>query len=126
MFAALFCAVAVANPVSVAGVQLSDAYQFGVSREAVRDLWRLTTNHKSVMRNEVRSHNHADTAWYWEQECDWRSRCWFLLDDALFMDNLTELQKVRSLAELRSLLGDADYYAGRMPEPTPRYRPWSD
>jgi hypothetical protein len=52
----------------------------------------------------------------------WRARCWYLLDDVLYCDNLTPRQKLRSLSELRDLIGDAAYAAGRMPSPIPEYK----
>ncbi len=107
------------------GINLDDARAFGVGREECRTLWIISSRHKEQMRVTVCGgwNNAPDVCDLWERECDWRTRCWFLLDDALYVETLTPAQKRRSLSELRDLLGEVDYYGGRMPAPIPTYRP---
>lgn len=107
------------------GIHLDDARAFGVGRQECRMLWITASNHKGQVRLCIAGgwNNAPDVCEAWERECDWRARCWYLLDDAVYCDNLSPRHKMRSLSELRELLGDADYYGGKMPAPFPSYRP---
>lgn len=123
MFSALLLVASLPLPASeFPGIELTDAYAFGVDAGSCRCLWLTAKKHPATMSDEVRSWNPPDVVQTWCAECQWRERCWCLLDDALFCEHLTVRQKLRSLSELRDLLGEADHYAGRMPDPFPHYR----
>src|SRR5262245_328660 len=106
------------------GISLDDAKAFGVTPDECRSMWIIATNHQSRMETVVAGgwNNSPTVVRTWEMECRWRTRCWCLLDDALFC-NLTDQTKRASLSALRDLLGEADYYGGRMPAPICSYRP---
>lgn len=110
------------TPEEMQGIRLTDGLDFGVSFEAVRQLWYMTSRNADSMRATVTANNHPEDVYRWEEEVRWRSRCWYLLDDVINCPNLTRERKLQSLAELKRLIGDEDYYAGRMPGPTPKYR----
>jgi hypothetical protein len=126
------------------GIQLLDALKFGVSPEAAEALASLASNHPPLLRGAVALNNGRAVVWQWERECEYRAKCWGLLRVALDDEAARSMAwgivaeereptpdeiyraKLDALAELRGLLGEADYYAGRMPDPTPKYRPWCD
>jgi hypothetical protein len=125
MFATLVLVAASLLPAPSQGdISLLDAKQFHVTAPACRALWLLSNNHGRVMRVEIAGgwNNSPATVAMWEEELEWRNRCWFLLDDALNCPYLTAAQKLQSLKELRGLIGDAAYLAGIMPAPLPHYR----
>ncbi|HYE77929.1 MAG TPA: hypothetical protein VEI97_08085 [bacterium] len=103
-------------------VRLEDAHRFGVVKGACRPLYWLAGRHAGQMRDEVASWNHPADVAEWEKETAWRHRCWYLLDDALECDHLSVYARLRSLDELRRLIGDHAYHAGVMPDPIPAYK----
>lgn len=54
-------------------------------------------------------------------EVDWLYRVWDLVDDA-GIEWYSVPARRKALAELRSLIGEADFYAGILPDPIPRWR----
>lgn len=104
-------------------VCLEDTRQFGIDPASCRRTWLDSRMHKNLMLVTVAGgwNNTPDVCRLWEEECDWRERCWYLLDDAMYAI-LPLSTKLKSLDELRRLIGDADYYGGRMPAPFPSYR----
>lgn len=103
-------------------VRLSDAREFGVSKEACRALWRLSTNHATVMREQVLAANSPAVFESWECECRWRAQCWDALDDAVVCTHLTAERRLMGLERLRSLIGEEMWARREMPNPTPSYR----
>jgi hypothetical protein len=89
-------------------VRLEDAHQFGIDPYACRRVWLDSRSHPERMRMTVAGgwNNPPETCARWEAECEWRERCWYLLDDALYA-NLPLSSKLNSLERLRVLLGDS-------------------
>jgi hypothetical protein len=128
------------------GITLEDAKRFGVLPETVGALAKIAANHSDLMRGTVTTANNPDVVWMWERECTWRFECWNLLrialddaaartqawlclspeDDREPTEAEIRLAKLNCLDQLRDKIGDVAYYAGRMPAPVCRYRPWSD
>jgi len=141
MFAALLAvAVSPADEQYLANrypeVRLEDVRAFGVAPDVVDGLARLAHGHQPVMRRVVEAHNDPMAVARWESECDWRRECWECLRAALLPEAAADMivdddrrtpaavlmVRLDRLDELRRLIGDADYRAGRMPNPTPSYR----
>ncbi len=117
--------LAMSIPVPCDGeVSLSDGDRFSMSGVTARYLWTVSKGHAAVMREKLAGWNSPDAMAQWEMECEYRSRCWYLLDDVLFCQ-LPVQSKLRSLKELKRLIGDEAYTAGVMPICTPCYRPWT-
>lgn len=102
-------------------VVLSDAWEFGISPEATKANYRLAASHQLKMQDEVFTWNKGFVIRRWQEECYWRFKCWDLLDDVLNC-HYTPCQKLEKLYQLRSMLGDDDYFQRRMPHPIPSYR----
>jgi hypothetical protein len=105
-------------------VRIEDALAFGVDPVSARVNWLSCGRHRTAMTPIIANgwNNPPEVVTAWEVECAARERAWYLLDDALFCDNLTLRAKLRALHELRTILGPEDYHAGRMPSPFPQYR----
>ena len=58
----------------------------------------------------------------WHADALWCRRCWDLLDDCLRIHPHDDGQIAGKLTELRRLLDDDDWRAGRMPPPGPLWR----
>ena len=126
---ALILAAAAAAPVNqpapnIDGISLDDVRWFGVSAQAAHANYVLAYHHDEHMRNQVRAWNHPKVAAMWETEVTWRRQCWSYLEDAA-NPNQSPAWRHERLIGLRHQLGEEAYYAGRMPDPTPKYRPWS-
>lgn len=121
------------------------AARFGVSVEQAAYMLKLASEHGPTMKATVRGSNDEWRFWRWQAEVEWRKECWRLLHRALDRKQLRQSAwcsypeydrqpfqsefcraQATTLRELRAALGDADFVAGRMPKPTPSYRPWSD
>ncbi len=121
MFPTLALAAALAQPQPRDGVSLADADLFPIPGPVARSMWRMACEHPKSRSAEVRAWNLPEVALAWEDECDWRRAVWDKVDDVKFCP-YTPDQKLRSLRRLRELLGEADYYAGRLPMPIPHYK----
>ena len=123
MFALLSLALIVSpTPERRYGVQLEDAKSFKLEANECRKRFEAARSHATdQMRWKIWANNDAATAALWEAECAWRAKCWDLLDDVLFC-TYPPGKKLHSLIRLREMIGDDDYFAGRMPCPTPTYR----
>lgn len=102
-------------------VSLSDLERFTVPVMVAKVQWELSRDHAYLMRNTVQTWNRWDVVEQWEIETARRCRCWDLLDWILRVDK-TAGAKLNHLAELKQLLGDANYRQGWMPSPIPTYR----
>ncbi len=117
--------LAMSIPVPCDGeVSLSDGDRFAMSGVTARYLWTVSKGHAAVMREKLAGWNSPDALAAWEMECEYRSRCWYLLDDVLFCQ-ISAQAKLRSLKELKRLVGDAAYYSGNLPAPVCSYRPYT-
>ncbi len=104
------------------GVQLDDAKTFNVSRERVRANYHEARYHVTdSMRFTIWQNNGPNESARWEVECAYRLKAWDLLDDVIYC-SYSDGKKLDSLCRLRELIGDDDYFAGRMPAPIPMYR----
>ncbi len=101
-------------------VVLSDAMRFGIEPTQARQLWLLSSTHSEKMRPLMQC-NHSAIIARWEEECKFRARAWFLIDDVMY--HYKDLHaKLVSLEALRVLLGDDAFFRGEIPAPTPQYR----
>jgi hypothetical protein len=114
-------------------VVLSEAYRFGVTKQASEVVKVLAWNHEGLMREKLVGWNTPSTLETWSAECQWRYRAWFLLDRALSPDPdwrydeiirglTTKQSRLKALRELKEHIGAENYGAGMMPGPTPSYR----
>jgi hypothetical protein len=101
-------------------VCLADAAAFrGIDPQVARSSWIMANNHKGRMRDRVTGWNNTeDVVRRWEGECDWRAQVWYWIDDIRYCD-IPVRSKLRALSGLKRELGEADYYAGRVPAPIP-------
>lgn len=140
--ALLFIAATVSEPGY--GRDYDPASRFGVSAEQAEYMLKIASQHASVMAPSVYGANSASTVEQWRAECAWREDCWRKMlavvspqaqysrawclypeyDRKPFASEYCRA-KMQTLRELRDVLGDELYNAGRMPDPTPKYRPWS-
>lgn len=102
-------------------VLLSDAHRFGLDFYSARAMWNLVRDHAGLMRDTIRVNDPANFH-EWERECAWRYRVYYLADDVLNCPQMSVGAKLNSLDELRRLIGDEAYNAGRLPAPTPNYK----
>ena len=100
---------------------LADAYGFGVDSLQASKIYHDSRRQFFEMRPLVLANNASNDYDAWRHESLWRNRCWDLLDDALNV-HLTPAKRLAALEELLETLGEEDYYARRMPTPTPAYR----
>lgn len=125
MFAVILAATINPHPVDhqYPDVRIEDALAFGIDPVSCRNAWLQCQRHRQAMQSTIAGgwNNNPAVVSAWETECSARERAWYLLDDALFCD-LPLKSKLRSLTELRNLLGPSDYHAGRMVSPFPNYR----
>ncbi len=129
--AAIFLTVAVLSIAStppvppmpvVREIRLEDAKAFKVSSPEVSSKRCESMSHAGTMRAVIWQNNGPDVSGQWEADCAYRARVWDLLDDVIVQTHFPLERRLCSLTALRELLGDADYYAGRMPAPVPTYR----
>jgi len=97
------------------------AAQFAVPPVVARMNWNLACRHPAHRGAEVRAWNRPDVVGRWQLDCEWRIACWCKLDDVLY-HRCPVAWKLRSLAQLRDLLGDEAFALGHMPAPIPNYR----
>lgn len=125
MLTALFLILSAPSPVDpdCPLVRLEDAHRFPILPAACRHYWACASRHANDLREVVCGgwNNDPAACQEWEAECAWRARCWYYLDDVLYCDYPPE-RKLRSLDQLRRLIGDEAYFTGQMPDPTPRYK----
>jgi hypothetical protein len=104
-------------------VVLADAYTFGVTYRQAMYERKTAYDHKvdDNIRKMIVTWGGEMAAWRWEQEMEWRHRCWDALEDAL---NYTwePCQRLRRLETLYDLLGEDAFNSRWMPTPTPNYR----
>lgn len=121
MFAFVVLAATV-YPDDYSGICLSDAKRFAwIEKTIVCRNYEWSRDHWQKMLPVILLNNSPSDCEAWLIETTWRRKCWDKLDDVIVRDFATP-KKTQSLAELRALLGHADYYAGRMPWPIPNYR----
>ncbi len=107
----------------IEGVVIEDVKAFGIAPADVRkNFYAANGNATDELRWTIRYNNSPEVVMQWEEDCKYRRVCWDLLDDVVYCTFLIEAKKLRSLGRLRELLGDDDYFAGRMPNPTPYYK----
>lgn len=102
-------------------VSLNDSLAWGVGKQEARLLWQVSVKHEESMRETVSNPWLTNDVAAWEREVRWRQRVWFLVDDVLFC-NYPMARKLAALREIKELVGEADYAAGRLPAPMPSYR----
>lgn len=104
-------------------VKLSDAKSFKETAETVRNKYWIALNHATDERRQVIWQNNGpEVSELWEEDCKFRFKAWDLLDDAIHCTHYADGKRIDSLRRLREMIGDDDYYAGRMPAPVPAYR----
>jgi hypothetical protein len=114
---------------------LADCYRFGVNAETAERFARLAKDHAEGMRDEVEAWNTPEVFAAWQLETRFRFEVWNTLAGALGgryrfevcgfaapQWDRSRVARLNHLEELRELIGDEAYGAGRLPNPAPRYR----
>jgi len=111
----------------VEDVLLTDAHWFPADYDSALAMRRMAWTHRQTMKDEIQSWNPPEVFVVWERDMEWRRACWDALEDAKSsgpdaVDISRNAWRIQRLSRLRSLLGDAAYFAGLMPDPFPSYR----
>jgi hypothetical protein len=106
----------------IEGVKWSDVTAFKFHKEEVRKNFLSAVCPTDELRYMIHQNNPPEVVDAWENDWQYRRKCWDLLDDAIYCEYMPEARRLRSLGRLREMLGDDDYFAGRMPCPKPFYR----
>jgi hypothetical protein len=123
-------------------VIVADVKMFAVrdSREAYY-LLQQAIKSREVARDEVKTYNSRQKYNQWEMETQWRIDCWWCLYNALtkpvnknktievcgdvttitYIWGWSNYDRILALEQLKSLIGDEAFYAGKMPNPMPTY-----
>ena len=99
----------------------SELYRFGVtSRQQTREAWEFSKAYCAGLEERIelsvtRSEGERLLAFRVEAEAEANRKAWELLDDAFLFPE----RRLALCGKLRQLLGDRDYFLGRMPPPAP-------
>ena len=108
--------LAIATQPGTPGVYLWDADTFGVSPQVVAANLRVLENHTRY----VVWHMPEAARWAWEFRQEQVRKAWAELGTALDARK-RDVERTEALSRLRWLLGDADFFAGKLPSPIPNY-----
>lgn len=141
MYAALLMAGMVQVVQDGPGISVADADRFRQASEVANAQLTLARSHREGVRAAIWFANDSKTFGLWADETAWRIACWEKLSQAFNPESVRLKawysypesrepfegerlrERLKMLGELRTLLGSEDFYAGRMPAPTPRYKP---
>ena len=102
-------------------IDLGDQQFFQLySRDQVRACREIAMQHMyTVGQRWPITQQEQDALWAWKAEARYCYEVWNLLDDVqIYADKSKEIT-LRKLSELRDMLKEENYYAGRMPPPIP-------
>ncbi len=108
--------VAIATCPEPSGVHLFDADTFGVSPEIVAANLALLDLHTRKVVREMPS----QAQWAWEFRQEQVRKAWEALGVALDARKRDD-ERIEALSRMRWMLGDADFFAGRLQSPVPSY-----
>ena len=118
-FGLLLAALSVPAPVSLAD---ADRFPSGAECQAAEDFARL---HLRWLEVQAAWSQSGEEDAYWREcvaEARWCFDCWDAVGAGAANERPDAAYRLQWLARLRELIGDEDYFAGRLPPPVPVWR----